>query len=88
MPLVALVAGRRRTVEEAFQTGKSLTGLDEHQVRRWISWRRWTILAMLAHAFLLATDRISLSQLTCNKIRHLLAALLIRPAHAPTHVLG
>jgi len=26
-----------------------LCGLDEHLVRRWKSWRRWTI---LAHAFL------------------------------------
>jgi hypothetical protein len=32
-----------------------LTGLDEHQVRRWMSWHRWTILAMLAHAFLAVT---------------------------------
>ncbi len=29
---------------------KGLTGLDEHQVRRWTSWRRWTLIAMLAHA--------------------------------------
>src|SRR3954453_5089494 len=28
------------------------TGLDEHQVRRWTPWRRWTLLAMLAHALL------------------------------------
>jgi hypothetical protein len=25
---------------------------DEHQLRRWTSWQRWTILAILAHAFL------------------------------------
>lgn len=54
VPLSTLVrvAGRRWTVEESFQAGKGLTGLDEHQVRRWTSWHRWTILAMLAHAFL------------------------------------
>ena len=46
------VAGRRWTVEENFQAAKSHTGLDEHQVRRWNSWHRWTTLAMLAHAFL------------------------------------
>ena len=46
------VAGRRWTVEESFQAGKGLAGLDEHQVRRWTSWRRWTLLAMLAHALL------------------------------------
>jgi hypothetical protein len=30
------------------------TGLDQHQVRRWTSWHRATILSMLAHAFLAA----------------------------------
>jgi len=44
------VAGRRWTVEEAFQSGKELGALDEHQVRAWTSWRRGTLLAMLAHA--------------------------------------
>lgn len=54
VPLAELVAvaGRRWTIEEDFQTGKELAALDEHQVRRWTSWQRWTVLAMLAHAFL------------------------------------
>jgi SRSO17 transposase len=34
------VAGRRWTIEESFQAGKGLAGLDEHQVRRWTPWRR------------------------------------------------
>jgi hypothetical protein len=37
-----------------------LCGLDQHQVRRYRSWYRWTTLAMLAHAFLAvvtATER-------------------------------
>ncbi|TCM33220.1 hypothetical protein EV648_1311 [Kribbella sp. VKM Ac-2568] len=54
------VAGQRRTIEESFQASKTLTGLDQHQVRRWTSWHRWTVLAMLAHAFLAsvaATER-------------------------------
>src|SRR3954470_19395077 len=46
------VAGRRWTIEESFQASKGLAGLDEHQVRRWTSWQRWTLLAMLAHALL------------------------------------
>jgi SRSO17 transposase len=46
------VAGRRWTTEENFQVGKGLAGLDEHQVRRWTSWYRWTTLAILACAFL------------------------------------
>lgn len=54
VPLSELVrvAGRRWTIEETFQAGKGLTGLDERQVRRWASWHRWVTLAMLAHAFL------------------------------------
>jgi SRSO17 transposase len=83
------VAGRRWTIEERFQTGKGLVGLDQHQVRRWRSWYRWTTLAMLAHAFLVVaalTDRSrhpppsGLISLTCNEVQHLFAALLTRPA--------
>lgn len=39
------VAGIRWTVEEAFQTAKGQVGLDQHQVRRWDSWHRFTTLA-------------------------------------------
>lgn len=46
------VAGIRWRIEESFAGGKELAALDEHQVRGWTSWRRWTVLAMLAHAFL------------------------------------
>lgn len=46
------VAGRRWTVEENFQAAKGQAGLDEHQVRRWNYWHRWTTMAMLAHTFL------------------------------------
>lgn len=49
--LVAM-AGKRWRIEESFQTGKGHVGLDQHQVRRWNSWHRWTTLAMLAHALL------------------------------------
>jgi SRSO17 transposase len=49
---VVRVAGVRWKIEESFAGGKELTALDEHQVRGWTSWRRWTVLAMLAHAFL------------------------------------
>ena len=54
VPLTELVrvAGIRWKIEESFAGGKELTALDEHQVRGWTSWRRWTVLAMLAHAFL------------------------------------
>src|SRR4029079_19637640 len=54
VPLRTLVAvaGQRWRIEESFQAAKGLVGLDQHQVRRWRSWYRWTTLAMLAHAFL------------------------------------
>jgi SRSO17 transposase len=52
LPLLVKVAGIRWTTQENFQAGKGLAGLDEHQVRRWDSWYRWTTLAMLALAFL------------------------------------
>jgi SRSO17 transposase len=82
------VAGRRWTVEESFQAGKGLAGLDEHQVRRWTSWQRWTLFAMLAHALLAViaanehTTRPApdgLIALTCNEIRRLLTILVIEP---------
>jgi SRSO17 transposase len=79
------VAGCRWTIEESFQAGKGLAGLDEHQLRRWLPWRRWTLLAMLAHALLAviaATERAQhpppagLIALTCNEIRHLFTRLI------------
>ncbi|WP_406328181.1 IS701 family transposase [Streptomyces sp. NBC_01617] len=46
VPLTELVrvAGARWRVEEFFQSGKGLAGLDEHQVRRYASWSRWVTL--------------------------------------------
>jgi SRSO17 transposase len=82
------VAGRRWTVEESFQAGKGLAGLDEHQVRNWTSWRRWTLLAMAAHALLavIAANEhanrpapAGLIALTCNEIRKLFTILVIEP---------
>jgi SRSO17 transposase len=67
------VAGRRWTIEERFQTGKGLCGLDQHQVRRWCSWYRWVTLVMLAHAFRVvaalttAPATFPLIALTCNE---------------------
>jgi hypothetical protein len=83
------VAGRRWTIEEAFQAGKGLAGMDEHQVRGWTSWCRWTLLAMLAHALLAVlaaaehTDRpapAGLIELTCAEIRRLFITLIVEPA--------
>jgi SRSO17 transposase len=54
LPVLVKAAGTRWRIEESFQTGKGLTGLDQHQVRTWTSWYRWTTLVLLAHAFLAA----------------------------------
>lgn len=42
-------------MEENFQAGNALTGLGQHQVRRWASWYRWVTLAKVAAAFLTIT---------------------------------
>jgi SRSO17 transposase len=90
------VAGRRWTVEESFQTSKGLTGLDQHQVRTWTSWHRWTILVMLAHAFLAITTATQrhrehtnrqLIRLSINEFRRLFCALVLTPLHAVDRIL-
>jgi SRSO17 transposase len=96
VPLATLVkiAGLRWTTEENFQASKGLTGLDEHQVRRWCSWYRWTTLAMLATAFLTiaaATEHARRPApadqipLTRNEIAALFSTLVIQPASARRH---
>jgi SRSO17 transposase len=96
VPLASLVriAGRRWTIEERFQTGKGLVGLDAHQVRRWRSWYRWVTLAMLAHAFLVVAALAErtrypapagLIPMTCNEIQRLFAALAARPTREAGH---
>jgi SRSO17 transposase len=88
VPLRTLVAvaGQRWRIEESFQAAKGLVGLDQHQVRRWKSWYRWTTLAMLAHAFLAVATAIErdtqpaptgLIMLTVNEFRRLFDALLL-----------
>lgn len=89
VPLATLVrvAGRRWTIEEGFQTSKGQTGLDQHQVRTWTSWYRWTTLVLLAHLFLTITTvaerakptLTGLIPLTLNEIRHLFTRLVIEP---------
>jgi SRSO17 transposase len=99
VPLRTLVAvaGQRWRIEESFQAAKGLVGLDQHQVRRWNSWHRWTTLAMLAHAFLAvatATERdaqptpTGLITLTVNEFRRLFDALLLVTHHTITTLLA
>src|SRR5256885_5720707 len=50
LPTLVRVAGTRWAVECCFQNAKGAVGLDQHQVRRWESWHRYTTLVMLATA--------------------------------------
>jgi SRSO17 transposase len=94
LPVLVRVAGRRWTVEQSFQTSKGQTGLDEHQVRTWRSWYRWTTLVLVAHVFLAIATAAArarptpagLIPLTLNELRHLYAALVIAPAQPVRHV--
>ena len=99
VPLRTLVtvAGQRWRIEESFQAAKGLVGIDQHQVRRWTSWHRWTTLAMLAHAFLAvatAIERdttptpIGLIALTVNEFRRLFDALLLTARPHPHQPAG
>ncbi|UIJ62042.1 IS701 family transposase [Amycolatopsis acidiphila] len=94
LPVLVRVAGTRWRVEESFQTGKGLAGLDQHQVRRWLSWHRWTVLATLAHAFLTVLAATEPTQtptstrwisLTCNEVQHLFATITTTLITGTTH---
>jgi SRSO17 transposase len=94
LPALVKVAGTRWTTEENFQASKGLTGLDEHQVRRWNSWYRWTTLAMLALAFLTIAAATEHTRhpapagqipLTRNEIAALFSTLIIKPATGTRH---
>ncbi|MDT0263639.1 IS701 family transposase [Jatrophihabitans sp. DSM 44399] len=85
------VAGQRWRIEESFQAAKGLVGLDQHQVRRWTSWHRWSTLAMLAHALLAVATAIQrdhspaphgLIELTVTEFRRLFDAILPPARHS------
>lgn len=90
------VAGIRWTVEESFQSAKGQVGLDQHQVRRWNSWHRFTTLAIAALAVLAicAADsrdhndhptQPTMIELTVNEIRRLINTFLIEPVRDLIH---
>jgi SRSO17 transposase len=90
------VAGTRWRIEESFQATKTLTGLDEHQVRRWTPWRRWTLISMLAHALLSAFAAAARARqqqpagmiaLTCNEITRLINRLILDPVRSAASIL-
>ena len=91
---IPLHGHQRWPTEENFQAGKGLTGLDEHQVRRWTSWYRWVTLAMLGAAVLTIAAAIESARgpdaagqipLTRNEIAHLLATVTAPPGRDAGH---
>ena len=91
LPTLVRVAGTRWAVECCFQNAKGAVGLDQHQVRRWDSWHRYTTLVMLAAAILTAiaanegrrAAEPGFIPLTVTEIRRLFAKLVTavtRPA--------
>ena len=83
---LVLVAGRRWRVEVSFAQGKGLAGLDEPQMRTWTSWYRWSLLVMVAYAFVAVCRLAELGRypvpkwlvaLSCNEIVRVLNALFI-----------
>ena len=84
------VAGLRWSIEDCFGAAKNECGLDQYEVRRYLSWYRHITLAMLAFAFLavLAADApqkggnrssADVIDYTVAEIRRLLGAVL--PQH-------
>jgi SRSO17 transposase len=56
------VAGFRWAIEDSFESAKGEVGLDQYEVRRWVSWYRHITLALLAHAYLTVTRALALEQ--------------------------
>jgi SRSO17 transposase len=87
------IAGIRWVVEESFQAAKGQVGLDQHQVRRWQSWHRFTTLALAALAVLAICaadttdehDQPDMIPLTVNEIRRLINTLILRSIHHLAH---
>lgn len=77
---------------------KTLVGLDQHQVRTWTSWRRWTLIGMLTLALLTivsiaaaereTTTMNSRITLTRNEVRHLISMLITAPVSTAGHIMG
>ena len=56
------VAGVRWAIEDSFESAKGEVGLDQYEVRLWVSWYRHITLALLAHAYLTVTRALALEK--------------------------
>jgi SRSO17 transposase len=101
LPTLTWTAGLRWPIETCFQDSKGQTGLDQHQVRTWRSWHRYTTLVLVAAAFLAvlaarqprpapsvlpAADEIP--PLTVAEIRRLLIFVFTKPHVTMAHALS
>jgi SRSO17 transposase len=64
---LALTAGKRWKIEEAFEQAKGETGLDEYEVRKWEGWYRHVTLSLLAHAYLAILSSVAKSEQDAGK---------------------
>jgi SRSO17 transposase len=90
--LVSLVC-RRWRVEDDFQDAKEICHLDKGQVTCWNSWHRWSVIALVAYAFLAVTAALEraaqtsrndpaeadLVPLSSHELLRLLRALILPP---------
>ncbi|MGW4995785.1 IS701 family transposase [Streptomyces mirabilis] len=90
--LVSLVC-RRWRVEDDFQDAKEICHLDKGQVTFWNSWHRWSVIALVAYAFLAVTAALEraaqtgrddpaeadLVPLSSHELLRLLRALILPP---------
>lgn len=92
LPTLTWTAGLRWPIESCFQDAKGQTGLDQHQVRSWRSWHRYTTLVLVAYAFLAVLaaaqprpapstlpDADELQPLSAAEIRRLTVHVFTRP---------
>ena len=99
--LVAVIC-RRWQVEEDFQACKETTRLDQGQVTCWASWHRWSVIAMVAYAFLAVCtalergeqadrgdpDQAGFIPISCQELLRLLRALILpAPCRDLAHLL-
>jgi SRSO17 transposase len=100
LPTLTWTAGLRWPIESCFQDTKGQAGLDQHQVRTWRSWHRYTTLVLVAAAFLAvlaarqprpapsivpAVDEIP--PLSVAEIRRLLVFVFVKPDTTMRHAL-
>ncbi len=94
---LARTAGARWSIEMGFEETKSLTGLDEYEVRKYTAWYRHITLSLLAHAFLnvvkvraRSAEKSSrtLIPFTVPEVRRLLVRLLLKHSLPTLEVLA